>query len=100
MSGRTLRCSSAPPLATDLPPDPPSATYPVRLTFPLPDRVLVSPGPHGFNTAVLPGNVGRIRGREILNWQSDHFVYIVIRGRALDGGVGAAGEIDSVSQAL
>jgi hypothetical protein len=37
---------------------------------------------------------------EILNWQPDHFVYIVIRGRALDGGVGAAGEIDSVSQAL
>jgi hypothetical protein len=30
----------------------------------------------------------------------DHFVYIVIRGGALDGGVGAAGEIDSVSQAL
>jgi hypothetical protein len=29
-----------------------------------------------------------------------HFVYIVIRGRALDGGVGAAGEIDNVSQAL
>jgi len=27
-------------------------------------------------------------------------VYIVIRGRGLDGGVGAAGEIDSVSQAL
>jgi hypothetical protein len=29
-----------------------------------------------------------------------HFVNIVIRGRALDCGVGAAGEIDSVSQAL
>jgi hypothetical protein len=28
----------------------------VRLTFLLPDTVLVSPGPHGFNTAVLPGN--------------------------------------------
>jgi len=30
----------------------------------LPDTVLVSPGPHGFNTTVLPGNVVRIRGRE------------------------------------
>jgi hypothetical protein len=46
------------------PADPPSADYPVRLTFLLPDTVLVSPGPHGFNTAVLPGNVVRIRGRE------------------------------------
>jgi len=53
----------APPLATDLPPDPPSVEYPVRLTFLLPDTVLVSPGPHGFNTMVLPGNVVRIRGR-------------------------------------
>jgi hypothetical protein len=51
-------------LAPDLPPDPPSVDYPVRLTFLLPDTVLVSPGPHGFNTAVLPGNVVRIRGRE------------------------------------
>jgi hypothetical protein len=55
---------NAPALAPDLPPDPPSADYPVRLTFLLPDTVLVSPGPHGFNTAVLPGNVVRIRGRE------------------------------------
>jgi hypothetical protein len=55
---------NAPPLAPDLPPDPPSADYPVRLCFLLPDTVLVSPGPHGFNTAVLPGNVVRIRGRE------------------------------------
>jgi hypothetical protein len=55
---------NAPPLAPDLPPDPPSVDYPVRLTFLLPDTVLVSPGPHGFNTAVLPGNVVRIRGRE------------------------------------
>ena len=47
-----------------LPPDPPSADYPVRLTFLLPDTILVSPGPPGFNTAVLPGNVVRIRGRE------------------------------------
>jgi hypothetical protein len=54
----------APPLATDLPPDPPSVEYPVRLTFLLPDMVLVSPEPHGFNTEVLPGNVVRIRGRE------------------------------------
>jgi hypothetical protein len=55
---------SAPPLAPDLPPDPPSVEYPVRLTFLLPDTVMVSPGPHGFNTVVLPGNVVRIRGRE------------------------------------
>jgi hypothetical protein len=55
---------NAPPLAPDLPPDPPSAEYPVRLTFLLPDTILTSPGPHGFNTAVLPGNVVRIRGRE------------------------------------
>ncbi len=54
---------NAPPLAPDLPHDPPSAEYPVRLTFLLPDTVLVSPGPHGFNTTVLPGNVVRIRGR-------------------------------------
>jgi hypothetical protein len=55
---------NTPPLASDLPPDPPSADYPVRLTFLLPDTILVSPGPHGFNTEVLPGNVVRIRGRE------------------------------------
>jgi hypothetical protein len=55
---------NAPPLAAEPPPDPPSPDYPVRLTFQLPDTVLVSPGPHGFNTAVLPGNVVRIRGRE------------------------------------
>lgn len=41
---------------------PPSPDYPVRLTFLLPDTVMVSPGPHGFNTMVLPGNVVRIRG--------------------------------------
>jgi hypothetical protein len=51
------------PPAPILPRDPPSAEYPVRLTFLLPVMVLVSPGPHGFNTAVLPGNVVRIRGR-------------------------------------
>jgi hypothetical protein len=55
---------NAPPLATDPPPDPPSAEYPVRLTFLLPATILTAPGPHGFNTAVLPGNVVRIRGRE------------------------------------
>jgi hypothetical protein len=55
---------NAPPPAADLPPDPPSAEYPVRLSFLLPDTVLISPGPHGFNTAVLPRNVVRIRGRE------------------------------------
>jgi hypothetical protein len=55
---------NAAPVSQDLPPDPPSAEYPVRLTFLLPDTVLVSPGPHGFNTTVLPGNVVRIRGRE------------------------------------
>jgi hypothetical protein len=64
MSGRTRKplvlIRNAPP--PDLPPDPPSAEYPVTLL--LPDTVLVSPGPHGFNTAVLPGNVVRIRGRE------------------------------------
>jgi hypothetical protein len=52
------------PPAADLPPDPPSAEYPVCLTFLLPDTILTSPGPHGFNTAVLPGNVVQIRGRE------------------------------------
>jgi hypothetical protein len=55
---------NAPPVVPGLPPDPPSSTYPVRLTFLLPDTILTSPGPHGFNTAVLPGNVVRIRGRE------------------------------------
>ena len=43
--------------------DRPSAEYPVRLTFLLPDTILVSPGPHGFNVMVLPGSVVRIRGR-------------------------------------
>jgi hypothetical protein len=43
--------------------DMPSAEYPVRLTFLLPKTILVSPGPHGFNVAVPPGNVVRIRGR-------------------------------------
>jgi hypothetical protein len=38
---------NAPPLARDLPPDPPSPEYPVRLTFRLPDTVLVSPSPRG-----------------------------------------------------
>jgi hypothetical protein len=66
---QTRRCPlviirNAPPLAADLPPDPPSAEYPVRITFLLPDTILVSPGPHGFNTMVLPGKVVRIRGRE------------------------------------
>jgi hypothetical protein len=42
---------NAPPPATDLPPDPPCAEYPVRLSFVLPSTVLVTPGPHGFNTA-------------------------------------------------
>jgi hypothetical protein len=46
------------------PPDPPSPEYRVRLTFLLPDTILVSPGLHGFNSTVLPGNVVRIRGRE------------------------------------
>ena len=41
----------------------PSADYPVRLTFLLPKTILVSPGPHGFNVMVLPGNFVRIRGR-------------------------------------
>jgi hypothetical protein len=54
---------NTPALAPDLPPDPPSPEYPVRLSFLLPDTVLVSPGPHGFNVMVLPGNVVRIRGR-------------------------------------
>jgi hypothetical protein len=55
---------NAPPVAAGLPPDPPSTEYPVRLNFLLPNTILVSPGPHGFNTAVLPGNMVRIRGRE------------------------------------
>jgi hypothetical protein len=37
---------------------------------------------------------------EILSWQCRHFVNIVFRGEALGGGVGAGGEIDSVSHAL
>ena len=36
------------------PPDPPSPEYRVRFTFLLPDTILVSPGPHDFNSAVLP----------------------------------------------
>lgn len=35
----------------------------MRLTFLLPETILVSPEPHGFNVMVLPGNVVRIRGR-------------------------------------
>jgi hypothetical protein len=46
-----------------LAPDPPYAEYPVRLTFQLPDTILISPGPHGFNVMVLPDRVVRIRGR-------------------------------------
>jgi hypothetical protein len=46
-----------------LAPDAPCAEYPVRVTFRLPDSVLVSPGPHGFNTMVLSQQVVRIRGR-------------------------------------
>ncbi len=38
--------------------------YPVRLTFLLPLTILVAPGPHGFNTVVLPQNLVQIRGRE------------------------------------
>jgi hypothetical protein len=53
---------NAPPVAPDLPPDPPSPEYPVRLTFRLPDSILTSPGPHGFNTNVLPGNLRQTRG--------------------------------------
>jgi hypothetical protein len=45
---------SSPPMAPDPPPNgPPSATYPVRLTFLLPDTILTAPGPHGFNVMVL-----------------------------------------------
>jgi hypothetical protein len=55
-----VRESSAPPAIAV---DPPSAEYPVRLTFLLPNSILVSPGPHGFNVAILQGNVVRIRGR-------------------------------------
>lgn len=43
--------------------DGPSLDYPVRLSFLLPDTILVSPGPYGFNVMVLPGNFVRIRGR-------------------------------------
>jgi hypothetical protein len=46
------------------PPDPPSPEYRVRLTFLLPDTILVSPGPHGFNSAVLPAKLVLICGRE------------------------------------
>jgi hypothetical protein len=44
-------------------PDPPCAEYPIRLAFQLPDTILISPGPHGFNVMVLPERVVRVRGR-------------------------------------
>jgi hypothetical protein len=43
---------------------PASPEYPVRLTFLLPLTILVAPGPHGFNTVVLPQNIVQICGRE------------------------------------
>jgi hypothetical protein len=46
-----------------LAPEPPSAEYPVRLAFQLPESILISPGPHGFNVMVLPERVVRVRGR-------------------------------------
>jgi hypothetical protein len=49
--------------ALALAPDRPSAEYPVRLAFQLPDAILISPGPHGFNVMVLPERVVRVRGR-------------------------------------
>jgi hypothetical protein len=55
---RTRRVSPPP---IDL--GPPSPDYPVQLFFLLPDSILVSPGPHGFNCRVLPGNAVSIRGR-------------------------------------
>jgi hypothetical protein len=57
---RVVRESGAPPaVAADLP----SAEYPVALFFILPASILVSPGPHGFNVVVLPGNAVRIRSK-------------------------------------
>jgi hypothetical protein len=56
---RLVQESSAPPaVAAGASPQ-----YPVRLTFLLPETILISAGPHGFNVMVLPGNVVRIRGR-------------------------------------
>jgi hypothetical protein len=58
--------SNAPPLATDLPPDPASAEYPVRLTFRLPDSILTSPGPQASTPRCCPatwyGSAGAQRG--------------------------------------
>jgi hypothetical protein len=56
---RLVQESSAPPVI----PAGASPEYPVRLTFMLPETILISAGPHGFNVMVLPGNVVRIRGR-------------------------------------
>jgi hypothetical protein len=44
-----IRESGAPPAIVA---DRPSPDYPVRLCFLLPDSILVSPGPHGFNCRV------------------------------------------------
>jgi hypothetical protein len=44
-------------------PDPPCAEYPVRLAFQLPDTILISPGPHGFNVMALSERAVRVRGR-------------------------------------
>jgi hypothetical protein len=57
---RVVRESGAPPAVAA---DRPSSEYPVRLTFQIPDSILTSPGPHGFNVVVLSDRVVRIRGR-------------------------------------
>jgi hypothetical protein len=56
----------------------------VRLCFLLPDTILVSPGPHGFNTMVLPDNVVRTRGREARHCfaLAREFFAVVARDRA------------------
>jgi hypothetical protein len=58
---RVVRKSSPPP---EFRFQPALTDYPVRLTFLLPLTILVAPGPHGFNTVVLPQNVVQICGRE------------------------------------
>jgi hypothetical protein len=58
---RGVRESSPPP---EFRFQPALTDYPVRLTFLLPLTILVAPGPHGFNTVVLPPNLVQIRGRE------------------------------------
>jgi hypothetical protein len=56
-----------------------SSEYPVTLTFLLPKTILVSPGPHGFNTQILPNGEVKIVGRS-----ADHCTNLA---RALFGAI-------------